>query len=283
MTVRDLFLWGREKLARAHCPDPETDARLLLYYAADADLTWYALHGGDPAEESVQESYKKAVERRALREPLQYITGTAPFYGYSLRVTPDVLIPRFDTETLVEAVLGILKPSMRLLDICTGSGCIPAVISKEFAERTGGGDLDVTASDISEGALHVARENAERLGVDIHFVKSDLFSEITGIYDIITANPPYIKEADISLLDQEVRAFEPHTALSGREDGLYFYRKITAEASDYLCRDGIMVLEIGADQAESVSGMLRGHGFRDIRLVRDLGGRDRVLMAKRKT
>ena len=242
MTVRELFFWGREELSRAKCPDPETDAKLLLYYAADADLTWYALHGGDAAEESLQKRFKSAIARRAEREPLQYITGTAPFFGHSLLVTPDVLIPRFDTEVLV-----------------------------------------VTASDLSEAALRVARENAVRLGVDIHFIKSDLFSEITGTYDVITANPPYIKEADISLLDQEVRAFEPHTALSGMEDGLYFYRKITAEASDYLRRDGIMILEIGADQAESVSGMLRDHGFRDIRLVQDLGGRDRVLMAKRKT
>ena len=283
MTVRELLLWGREELAHALCPDPETDAKLLLYYAADADLSWYALHREDPAEESTKERFRSAVARRALREPLQYITGTAPFYGYSMKVTPDVLIPRFDTEILVEEVLHVLEPDMRLLDICTGSGCIPIAIAKEFGELTGGAVLDVSASDISEEALHVARENAERLGVDIHFVKSDLFSEITGTFDVITANPPYIREADISLLDQEVRAFEPRTALSGREDGLYFYRKITAEASDYLRRDGIMFLEIGADQAESVSGMLRDHGFRDIRLVQDLGGRDRVLMAKRKT
>ncbi len=283
MTVRELLLWGREELAHALCPDPETDAKLLLYYAADADLSWYALHREDPAEESTKERFRSAVARRALREPLQYITGTAPFYGYSMKVTPDVLIPRFDTEILVEEVLHVLEPDMRLLDICTGSGCIPIAIAKEFGELTGGAGLDVLASDISEEALHVARENAERLGVRIHFVKSDLFSEITGTFDVITANPPYIREADISLLDQEVRAFEPRTALSGREDGLYFYRKITAEASDYLRRDGIMFLEIGADQAESVSGMLRDHGFRDIRLVRDLGGRDRVLMAKRKT
>ena len=283
MTVRELLLWGREELAHALCPDPETDAKLLLYYAADADLSWYALHREDPAEESTKERFRSAVARRALREPLQYITGTAPFYGYSMKVTPDVLIPRFDTEILVEEVLHVLEPDMRLLDICTGSGCIPIAIAKEFGELTGGAGLDVLASDISEEALHVARENAERLGVRIHFVKSDLFSEITGTFDVITANPPYIREADISLLDQEVRAFEPRTALSGREDGLYFYRKITAEASDYLRRDGIMFLEIGADQAESVSGMLHDHGFRDIRLVRDLGGRDRVLMAKRKT
>ena len=283
MTVRELLLWGREELAHALCPDPETDAKLLLYYAADADLSWYALHREDPAEESTKERFRSAVARRALREPLQYITGTAPFYGYSMKVTPDVLIPRFDTEILVEEVLHVLEPDMRLLDICTGSGCIPIAIAKEFGELTGGAGLDVLAADISEEALHVARENAERLGVRIHFVKSDLFFEISGTFDVITANPPYIREADISLLDQEVRAFEPRTALSGREDGLYFYRKITAEASDYLRRDGIMFLEIGADQAESVSGMLRGHGFRDIRLVRDLGGRDRVLMAKRKT
>ena len=233
MTVRELLLWGREELAHALCPDPETDAKLLLYYAADADLSWYALHREDPAEESTKERFRSAVARRALREPLQYITGTAPFYGYSMKVTPDVLIPRFDTEILVEEVLHVLEPDMRLLDICTGSGCIPIAIAKEFGELTGGAGLDVLASDISEEALHVARENAERLGVRIHFVKSDLFSEITGTFDVITANPPYIREADISLLDQEVRAFEPRTALSGREDGLYFYRKITAEASDF--------------------------------------------------
>ena len=283
MNPRSLLLETAAHFRAAGIPDPETDSALLLSFLTGQTPLSLRLNSDTELSPDIVESFHAMAERRLAREPLQYITGTAPFYGYSFLITPDVLIPRFDTETLVEAVLGILKPSMRLLDICTGSGCIPAVISKEFAERTGGGDLDVTASDISEGALHVARENAERLGVDIHFVKSDLFSEITGTYDIITANPPYIKEADISLLDQEVRAFEPHTALSGREDGLYFYRKITAEASDYLCRDGIMVLEIGADQAESVSGMLRGHGFRDIRLVRDLGGRDRVLMAKRKT
>ena len=137
MTVRELFFWGKEELSRAGCPDPETDAKLLLYFAADADLTWYALHGGDPVEESVRKRFKAAVVRRAEREPLQYITGTAPFFGFSFLVTPDVLIPRFDTEVLVEEALSVLGPHMRLLDICTGSGCIPIAISKEFAERTG--------------------------------------------------------------------------------------------------------------------------------------------------
>ena len=282
MKIRELYRLGREELERAQCPDPETDAKILLYFAADADLSWYALHREDPAEESVQEQYRAAVKRRAGREPLQYITGTAPFYGYSLRVTPAVLIPRFDTEILVQELLEVLKPGMRILDICTGSGCIPAVAAKEFSERNEGKTLDVTASDISEDALCVARDNAARLGVDVHFIKSDLFSDITGTFDVITANPPYIREAEISLLDKEVCSFEPRIALSGMEDGLYFYRKISAEASDYLRRDGIMILEIGAEQAESVSGMLRDHGFRDIRLVQDLGGRDRVLMAKRK-
>ncbi len=283
MTNRELFSWGREELGRAGCPDSGTDAKLLLYFAADADLTWYAMHMEEQAEKNVEERFRSAIARRAAREPLQYITGSAPFFGYTFKVTPAVLIPRFDTEVLVEEALGVLMPGMRLLDICTGSGCIPIAAAKEFAERTGGEKLSVTASDLSEEALVVARENARELGADIHFVKSDLFSEITGTYDVITANPPYIREADISLLDREVRAYEPHTALSGMEDGLYFYRKITEEASDYLRRDGIMILEIGADQAESVSRMLREHGFREIRLVQDLGGRDRVLMAKRKT
>ena len=282
MTVRELLSWGKKELALAGCPEPETDARLLLYFAADADLTWYALHMEDPARESVEDRFRSVIARRAMREPLQYITGSAPFFGYTFKVTPAVLIPRFDTEILVEETLGVLAPGMRLLDICTGSGCIPIAVVKEFAERTGGEKLSAAASDLSEEALAVARENARELGADIHFVKSNLFSEITGTYDVITANPPYIKEDDISLLDREVRSFEPHIALSGMGDGLYFYRKITEEASDYLRRDGIMILEIGADQAESVSGMLRDHGFRDIRLVRDLGGRDRVLMAKRR-
>ena len=266
---------GERLLDAAGCPEPAADARILLFHVMGWNLTDYASGGRSVCDREKKEAYARLIERRMGREPVQYIVGTAPFFGYDFRVTPDVLIPRFDTEVLVDEVLSVLKDGDRILDMCTGSGCIAVTLALEMARR--GRTVSVTASDISQAALHVAAENAERYGVQITTVHSDLFERIEGTYDIITVNPPYIEADVIRTLDPEVRVYEPLLALSGKEDGLYFYRKIVAGAKRYLSPGGLLALEIGADQAGAVEELMRGASFDRIRTIRDLSGNDRCV------
>ena len=207
------------------------------------------------------------------REPLQYIMGTAPFYGRDFLVQRGVLIPRFDTETLIEAVLPYLKPMMRILDLCTGSGCILLTLLLEGPEG-----LEGTGSDISEEALYCARKNAEQLHEEAAFVKSDLFESIEGSFDLITANPPYIRSSVIGSLEAEVKEFEPLTALDGSEDGLEFYRRILREAGSHLRDGGRIALEIGFDQGSDVKSIMESEGFRDAAVLKDLAGLDRAVI-----
>ena len=267
---------GEKFLTSAGCPDPAADARLLLFFVMGWNLTDYALQGGQPCENDKAEKFLRLVERRMAREPVQYITGTASFFGYDFHVTPDVLIPRFDTETLVESVLPHIKSGDRILDMCTGSGCIAITIFLMSANA--GKTVSVTASDISVAALDMARENAAALGAQITAVRSDLFERILGTYDIITVNPPYIETDVIGTLDPEVRLFEPHLALDGSNDGLTFYRRIVREAGDYLAPGGLLALEIGFDQSEAVEELMRAESFANVRTVRDLSGNARCVL-----
>ena len=267
---------GEKLLTSAGCPEPAADARLLLFFVMGWNLTDYALLGGQPCENDKAERFMRLVERRMVREPMQYITGTASFFGYEFHVTQDVLIPRFDTETLVDAVLPHIKSGDRILDMCTGSGCI--AITLFLLSANAGKAVSVTASDISAAALDVARENAASLGAQIRAVRSDLFERIEGTYDIITVNPPYIETGVIGTLDPEVRLFEPHLALDGSDDGLTFYRRIIREAGNYLAPRGILALEIGFDQSEAVEELMRAESFTDVCTVRDLGGNARCVL-----
>lgn len=208
-------------------------------------------------------------EKRKTHMPLQYILGTQEFMGLNFKVTPDVLIPRQDTEGLVEEVLRFVKPGMSVLDMCTGSGCIAVSVAK-LAEN-----VRVSGADISQAALAVARENAATNLVQVDFLESDMFKNIAGSYDIIISNPPYIKTKVVESLMPEVRDFEPHLALDGKEDGLYFYRKLAAEAKDYLTPGGMLCLEIGYDQGQEVADLLQAHGFEAVRVKQDLCGLDR--------
>ena len=272
MKTWDLIRSGEELLQSAGVPDAAYDARALFMAASGFSLADYLAHASEEASPEAEERFWAMLKRREDREPLQYITGEAPFYGRSFLVTPDVLIPRFDTEILVETALPHIKPGMRILDMCTGSGCVLITLLLEGPEEVRG-----EGSDISEAALTVARKNAEQLGARAVFISGNLFENIDGKYDIMTANPPYIETEEIQGLMREVSCHEPMAALDGGADGLAFYRRIAAEAGDYLLNGGRLFLEIGAGQAESVTGLLEEAGFTGCGLARDLEGRDRVV------
>lgn len=385
-TLRQLLDEATEKLNTAHVPDPRYDARALLMSAYQLSPAQYLLYEHDAPEALIPRVLPDAealsaattlfqanVDRRRRREPLQQILGTAGFYGLDFVVTKDVLCPRADTETLVDAVLGNLMPEQMasvwaatsdtvptcvphtdvenptvnisasehmvdkcpdflsdvdnegasLLDVCTGSGCIAIALTKFGTFR------DTTAVDISDAALAIARQNAERLliteadtvvattpyavppdettaeaatlpgadprtevhlqnaTVDFTLLRSDMFSALAERtedgklkkYDVIVSNPPYIPSAVVDELEPEVRDYEPRIALDGTADGLRFYRILAEESVHYLKPGGRIYLEIGYDQGESVPALLAAAGFRDVTVIRDFGGNDRVVAA----
>lgn len=274
MTFQEAQRAAAVELARAGVPSPENDAALLLMYVCGWNRTQYLLMMREEMSENTLAAYQAVIAQRKKRIPLQHITGTAPFMGYTFRVSPDVLIPRPDTEMLVQRAGEYLSRQTddggSVLDLCCGSGCIAVTLKKTFPH------LQVTASDISGAALQVAKENADRLGAQIKWVRSDLFASIKGKFDLIVSNPPYIPSGEIAELEDEVRLYDPVLALDGGEDGLRFYREIASAAGNYLHKGGYLMLEIGAAQADDVSGILQAAGFRAIKIYRDLAGLDRV-------
>ena len=280
MTYQELYRKACGILLEAGCREAQADARQLLFYVADLDLSYYALRMNEKVPEDISRRYLETIARRSAREPIQYITGEAPFFGYTFYVTPAVLIPRFDTEILVEEALRYVKPDSHVLDLCTGSGCILLTILAECRRKYGDAcEVRGTASDISEDALSVAKCNDERLRTEANFILSDLFNNICGTYDIITTNPPYIPTEIVAGLEPEVRDHEPNLALDGKEDGLFFYRKIANEAGAYLREGGRLIMEIGFDQGEAVMQLLDKAGYTDVKCIKDLSGLDRVVMA----
>ena len=219
------------------------------------------------------DEYEIALKKRAEHVPLQYIVGETEFMGLKFKVNSSVLIPRQDTETLVEETLKVVQPGMKVLDLCTGSGCIIISILHSVP------GVDGCATDISKQALNVARENAKLNDVQVMFEQSDLFDRVAGVYDVIVSNPPYIASAEILKLMPEVQLFEPQEALDGKEDGLFFYREIASGAKDYLTSGGRLLLEIGYDQGAAVSSLLADAGFTEVRVIRDLARNDRVVSA----
>ena len=288
MTLRQLLEEGREELEKAGVADWALDARYLLMAAFDLDLASLLvkqerqiLPGGE-SEEKIHR-YRQMIGRRAERIPLQQILGEQEFMGFPFQVNEHVLTPRQDTETLVELVLRERPdPSQSVLDLCTGSGCIALSLARL------GGYRRVWASDLSEEALKVAEENAKGLleeleenKAEFRLLKSDLFEGIPKEerFDILTSNPPYIPTEVIEGLEPEVRDHEPRMALDGDEDGLKFYRILAAEAGGFLNPGGVIYLEIGWDQGAKVEELLRQAGFQEIRTVKDLAGKDRVVRA----
>lgn len=271
MTYREAVKRGEEILAEASVADAKNDAWLLLEMVCKIDRSFYYLHmEEDLLEEQVSE-YEIALKKRAEHVPLQYIVGETEFMGLKFKVNSSVLIPRQDTETLVEEVLKEVKPGMQMLDLCTGSGCIIISILHNAPGVVG------QAIDISKQALNVAKENARLNGVSVDFEQSDLFHNVVGTFDVIVSNPPYIPSAEVVKLMPEVGEFEPLEALDGKEDGLYFYREIISSCKDYLKPEGRIFFEIGFDQGEAVSKMLRENGFKEVRVIKDLARNDRVV------
>lgn len=272
MTFREAICFGEEKLNSAGIEDAKHDAWLLLTFICKIDRTFYYVHmDEDMSVEQVTE-YESILSKRAEHVPLQYITGEQEFMGIPFRVNDAVLIPRQDTETLVEEALKVIRPGMKVLDMCTGSGCILISILKNIVDVEGYG------YDISKQAINVAKENAKLNHVNVTFERSDLFEDVSDTFDVIVSNPPYIPTDVISDLMPEVAMYEPMQALDGKEDGLHFYRRIIADASKYLKPDGKLLFEIGHDQGESVPKLMKDAGFKEVRVIKDLAGNDRVVI-----
>ena len=287
-TLEGLLKEGTAALKCAGITEAGLDAWLLLEYITEKNRAYYYAHAEEAVEETKAAHYRQLIEKRAGHIPLQHLTHQAFFMGYEFYVNEHVLIPRQDTEVLVEEALRLMKSmnEPKILDMCTGSGCILLSLLLEKEGRTG------TGADISEEALKVAKRNAEANNVtkNADFVKSDIFSalyfcKICGNeslkYDMLISNPPYIPTKEIDGLMEEVRFHDPRLALDGKEDGLYFYRRITEESKEYLKKGGWLLYEIGCEQGPDVAGIMRKAGFTDVEIKKDLAGLDRVVLGRK--
>ena len=277
MNYQNCYEEGRRVLAAAEIEEAALDARLLLEYVCQTNRNTLLVHGQGQVKENQVKEYLELIQKRSLRIPLQHLTGTQFFMGLEFKVNEHVLIPRQDTEILVEVVLKELHDGMRVLDMCTGSGCILLSILHYTNECIGVG------ADISNDALLVAQENAKRIfeqesrNPQITFVQSDLFKEIEGSFEVIVSNPPYIRTSVIDTLMPEVKKHEPIMALDGKEDGLFFYSKIILDSREHLDKGGKLYFEIGYDQGNAVSQLMSEAGFKEIEVLKDYAGLDRVV------
>lgn len=276
-TYKELLSYGRKELRENQIDNGEYDAWLLLEYVCGINRTWYFIHEDDTVSEEQINIYIEMIRKRKNHVPLQQLTHEAYFYGMKFYVNENVLIPRQDTEVLVEEVLkeAEKKENLQIMDMCTGSGCILLSLLANLKHALGIG------ADLSEKALEVAKRNGQELGIEASWINSNLFDRVLGEYDIIVSNPPYIETAVIDGLMDEVKNHEPRMALDGDEDGLFFYRRISEEAGEYLKPGGLLAFEIGYNQGEAVSRLMKENHYRDIRVVKDLSGLDRVVLGKK--
>ncbi|MBR5359842.1 MAG: peptide chain release factor N(5)-glutamine methyltransferase [Lachnospiraceae bacterium] len=279
MTRKECYEQIVANLSAGGIEDAASDASLLMEYIAEVNKNELYVHPETEVDQDACKRLKAAVSDRLKHIPLQHITGVQEFMGLEFTVNEDVLIPRFDTETLVEEVLKLGLSGVRILDVCTGSGCILLSLLHYMHECEGKG------IDISDKALSVARSNAAKLGIEADFACGDLFDALKSRentsnklkYDLIVSNPPYIRTDVIPTLASEVKDHEPYIALDGSADGLCFYKKIADEAPAFLHKGGMLYFEIGFDQAKAVSAILSDKGYKDIEVYKDLSGNDRVI------
>lgn len=293
MNYRELYESASQRLEAAHVKEAELNARLLLEYLCHTDRSYLLAHGDERVTNEIAEQYMEMIGERVKHIPMQYITNEQEFMGLKFYVNQDVLIPRQDTECLVEEAMRDIQDGMAVLDMCTGSGCIIISLLK-YKNR-----LRCVAADFSEQALGVARHNSLEHGVteQLRLVQSDMFENAEEIrralrfltdagmqgatdkFDFIISNPPYIRSDVIEELDAEVKEYEPRMALDGAADGLYFYRRIAEQAGGFLASGGKLFLEIGYDQGQDVTDILTAAGFENIKVTKDLAGLDRVVSA----
>lgn len=271
-TILKILTWTREYLASKGVENARLEAEWLLCATTGLDRVGLYLNFERPLNETELSAYRNMVARRGRREPLQHILGTQEFFGLEFEVSPQVLIPRHDTETLVTAALEAAPDAIRVLDVGTGSGCIAIAIARHLP------DAHVTAVDISAAALDVAKRNASRNGVQVEFLLGSLLDPVPGrTFDLIVSNPPYIPSEEIAGLEPEVKHGDPRQALDGGEDGLDIYRRLIPAASGHLAPGGWLLVEVGAGQAADVAGLFAGAGFGVIRVLTDPGGIERVV------
>lgn len=275
MNRREWVLYGQKELEEVQIENASGDAWYLFSECFHISREDYLFGITDEInDKEAEERYKELIQKRKEHVPLQYILGTQEFMGYTFKVTPDVLIPRADTETVLEEVLlkvpQTLK-NLKILDLCTGSGCIAISLALILKPEV------CVGTDISEKALKIAKANGENLAPMVKFIQSDLFESVTGSYDLIISNPPYITTEECGKLMPEVKDYEPMLALDGKEDGLYFYKKIIKEAKNYLNPQGMLAFEIGYDQGEAVKNLMEAQDFACVEIKKDLAGLDRLV------
>ncbi len=278
MTYAQAILEGTAALQIAGVPDFDLDAGFLLEFCCGLTRTRRLMVMQEQIPQDQLEKYREYIEKRAQRIPLQHLTGEQEFYGRPFMVNENVLVPRQDTETLAEAAIKWLKgrpeDKRRVLDLCTGSGCLATTIALEVKGSV------VSASDLSEKALEVAGANVVKNGAAVKLIRSDLFADIEDTFDLIISNPPYIPTRDIQDLEAEVKDHDPMMALDGGADGLDFYRLIAEQSPRYLSEDGALFVEIGNEQGKDTEALFAENGFTGVKTLKDLGGNDRVVQGE---
>jgi len=282
MKISELLRHGESVLSKAGKESAKQDAVVLLSFLMNVNRAKLFLKHNDEAPEILIQKYEKLIKERASGTPIQRITGMTEFMGLPFKMSPEVLIPRSETELLVEEALKLLKSGDKVLELCTGSGCIALSLFKLHENVT------ITATDISEKAVYLAKENARDLRIPlgkekgkINFLIGNLFEPVKGTYDLVVVNPPYVKSGDIKDLMEEVKDHDPRLALDGGEDGLFFYRKVLKEAHDYMNEGAHLIMEIGEEQAKDIIS-IAGDAYELIELKQDYSHKDRILIFKKK-
>lgn len=277
MTYQECYEQGCRTLQAAGIEEAALDARLLLEAVCGTDRNDLLVHGEQPVAPEAEEKYLNWIRQRAEHIPLQQLTGEQGFMGLTFSVNEHVLIPRQDTEILVEEVLKELHDGMRVLDMCTGSGCILLSLL-HYSNDCEGLGVDLSAEALEVAGRNVLKVLTPEKAEHAHFLQSDLFEKVEGKFEIIVSNPPYIASAEVEKLMPEVRDHEPRMALDGTEDGLHFYRRIIEEAGKHLVSSGMLFFEIGYDQGQAVSELMRTEGYCEVQVVQDYAGLDRVVL-----